>query len=770
MKLSQFKTPQIQFSLVTQSPMHQRHNSTDYELTLSVQYKSLNMQKSILVLLLFMAVNVQLMAQSDIIFKESIAQIGYSDEKCSSAAKLLQENLNKISNVIFDINQKSKNNGIQLKITSNKKDNYYEIISDQKQIKIIANSPLYLEYAVTTLLEIWNIKKLTPNFTYYPEKKVLHYPIDKIIREQPSFNFRAILFPGAYDQAFRKWHKLDWSVGDFGLWGHTFSQLIPKNHYFKENPKMFALYNHERNSGSICYSNDTVFKVLKENLKRSIAENPEATYFSVSINDDVINCECTDCKKLNAKYGSPQGAHYYFLNQIAKEFSNTKIVSLAYLFTHQPPKNLKLKSNLYPMFCPIEANRAEALDQGRNKNIASTLTNWTALSKNVIVWDYTVEFSNYLSPFPNFQTFDANYNLFKSNNVHGVFAQGYADIPGSFSELRQYILAKLLWNTSATVTEITADFLNGYYGKAAPFIQEYLNLLEENQIQSNSYLDIYADPVAARHTFLSPKNRNNYEDLLIKANNSTNDEVVQKRILKLKLDLDYVFFEQAKFYGKEQYGMYEKIGNKFIVVPNLQQRVVDFTKYCNEFGIYELSEGGLSPDAYLQDWLFIANNNVVDHLGEHTKMSFLTQPSYEYSAKKEKGLQDGIKGYKDFTINWTGWYGENVEVEIDRSSRDFNSIEFQCLEDQRHWIFLPAKVQVLGFSENKWTLIDEVMVQPIAENYMVNLQKYTFNSNELKKYEKLKLIAVQQPKVPAWRERKTKKPMIMIDEIILNKI
>jgi hypothetical protein len=56
---------------------------------------------------------------------------------------------------------------------------------------------------------------------------------------------------------------------------------------------------------------------------------------------------------------------------------------------------------------------------------------------------------------PNIQTFSDNY---KKNNVTGIFAQGYADIPGDFLELRQYLLAKLLWDTTIDIQATTNDF------------------------------------------------------------------------------------------------------------------------------------------------------------------------------------------------------------------------------------------------------------------------------------------------------------------------
>jgi len=92
--------------------------------------------------------------------------------------------------------------------------------------------------------------------------------------------------------------------------------------------------------------------------------------------------------------------------------------------------------------------------------------------------------------------------------------------------------------------------------------------------------------------------------------------------------------------------------------------VQHFSEECKNDGIYELSEGGPSPESYYKDWLNIAQNTS-HHLGEKMTITQITPPANDYSAKGEKGLLDGIKGYKDFNINWMGWYGKDPEIIID---------------------------------------------------------------------------------------------------------
>jgi hypothetical protein len=51
---------------------------------------------------------------------------------------------------------------------------------------------------------------------------------------------------------------------------------------------------------------------------------------------------------------------------------------------------------------------------------------------------------------------------------------------------------------------------------------------------------------------------------------------------------------------------------------------------------------------------------------------------------------DGAKGYKNFNINWIGWYGINPEIELITKKLAFNQIKINFLDDQRHWILLKS--------------------------------------------------------------------------------
>jgi hypothetical protein len=735
-------------------------------------------QLSIILFVVFLSFsNCKIMAQNSLHFANTKGQeviIISSNNDTQKASVLLKSYLDQAFENLFQIqnnNSANTNNSkIVLEINSNKKFNKEDsfiIKSDEKNIYLIADNEKTLRYAIYTLLETWGFRKYTSKDNFIPKLKETTFPINFNKTYSPSFEYRALFYPDCYDENFRDWHKLDWHITDFGIWGHSFYKLLSAKEYFKTNPTFFAYYEGKRNGESFCMTNDTVVDIVSKKMNEIISQNHEARFFSISQNDDFVYCECDKCKVQNKKHGGPQGSLYYFLNRIAKQFPKTKITTLAYLQTYRAPENLIIEPNIYTLFCPIEMDRGIAIqDKPNNKGFLNILNKWSTTTKHLYLWDYTVEFTNYLSPFPNFQTFSKNYKLFEQNKVKGLFVQGYADVPGDLYELRQYLLAKIIWDTNTDVEAVINDFINGFYGNSAPFVKKYIDLLTLNQHKNNRYLDIYTNPIESRNTFLSPEAMDQYDQIINQAETaSKNDPIIAKRVLKLRLALEYVYFEQSKFYGKDKHGMFAD-KNKEDNGKRLRERVLQFSKNCAEFGIYELSEGGLKPDEYYQEWLAIEKNNI-NHLGEKLTVRFLTPPSEENKGKGTYGLVDGVSGYKDPAINWIGWYGNNPEIEVATKKLNFNTIKINTLDNQRHWIFMPKKISVYGFKNNKWLLITQLEKNNTIENTQTTIETWELKSDTFKNYDLLKIEAENLKELPVWRNRKNKKPMVMLDEIEL---
>jgi hypothetical protein len=95
------------------------------------------------------------------------------------------------------------------------------------------------------------------------------------------------------------------------------------------------------------------------------------------------------------------------------------------------------------------------------------------------IWDYVVNFNHYIMPYPNFNVLQPNIQTFRENNSIGIMEQAaYQSRGGEFSELRAYLISKLLWNPDCNAENVIDDFMYGYYGRSGKYIRQYFNLLQ----------------------------------------------------------------------------------------------------------------------------------------------------------------------------------------------------------------------------------------------------------------------------------------------------
>ncbi len=96
-----------------------------------------------------------------------------------------------------------------------------------------------------------------------------------------------------------------------------------------------------------------------------------------------------------------------------------------------------------------------------------------------------------------------NLAFFADNGCRLMFQQGSGQALSEFVELRSYLIAKLLWNTELDPQEIIKDFLYGYYGAAAPYLGEYIGIMNDELESSGDNLWIYGYPYSAIDTSTS---------------------------------------------------------------------------------------------------------------------------------------------------------------------------------------------------------------------------------------------------------------------------
>ena len=94
-------------------------------------------------------------------------------------------------------------------------------------------------------------------------------------------------------------------------------------------------------------------------------------------------------------------------------------------------------------------------DVAENAAFMDDLKAWARLTDRLFVFDYVTNFAQYTAPYPNFAVMNLNLQTFLKNHVSGVMEEGqYESDGGEFAELKQWVLAKLMWNPHQEVSTI----------------------------------------------------------------------------------------------------------------------------------------------------------------------------------------------------------------------------------------------------------------------------------------------------------------------------
>lgn len=456
----------------------------------------------------------------------------------------------------------------------------------------------------------------SPTVFKYPTLSDIVIPSGIVDTQIPVNEYRNTLYHVAFDPFYKNWHKLDLAEPEWGLWVHTFETLMPPEKYFKEHPEYFALVDGKRVArqareylgAQLCLSNPDVLRIIIENLGEEMKKKPEAKYWSVSQNDtwgypDLdYNCTCNSCAAIDKEFGGPSGSIITFVNKVAKHFPDKIISTLAYRYSRGTPVNLKPDSNVNIMLCTIECNRECPIEKdSANLDFCKDFEAWGKLTNNILMWDYVVQFHNYMAPFPNLRNLQPNIQYFTRNKVNAQFQQGNYWKGGEFSELRPYLIARLLWNPDTDIKKELDDFLTGYYEEAAPYISQYIEQIHDELEKSGLKLSIYGNPADHINGFMHPDLVATYEKLFDNALKSVQSKPeVLARVKVAHMPLTYSLFEVAKVKGIEELRVFETKDGIWSIRKDAKDRLDEFVALCKLNEIPLLKEGHLTPDEYYE--------------------------------------------------------------------------------------------------------------------------------------------------------------------------
>jgi len=282
-------------------------------------------------------------------------------------------------------------------------------------------------------------------------------------------------------------------------WCHTFFSILPPDKYFAEHPDWYSEIGGKRTAEGtqLCLTNDEMRAEFVRNALERLRAEADPRILSISQNDWGGACQCAKCKALEEQEGSPSGPLIHFVNAVAeeieKEFPKVLVETLAYSYTRHAPKQVKPRGNVLIRLCSIECSFSQPLGTGpQNEKFSTDMEQWSAIAPQLYVWNYVTNFANFLLPHPNLRSLAEDIRWFAAHKTLGLFEQGDAySTTGDFIRLRTWLLAHLMWDPSRDQEALIREFMEGYYGPAAPPLLQYLNSCEDAVAESDAYLRCY---------------------------------------------------------------------------------------------------------------------------------------------------------------------------------------------------------------------------------------------------------------------------------------
>ena len=280
--------------------------------------------------------------------------------------------------------------------------------------------------------------------------------------------------------------------------GHSFDVYVKAI----KDPNLFGPKKSGGKCSTLCMTNPEVRKIVLAELLKYIASDREKAKSQPTYTIPVIyemsqpdgpswgECWCKNCKELAEKEGSYAGPNLDFVNYMARgvkeKYPEVIIQTFAYSYTQKPPKNIKAEDNVMIRYC--DAHLYGPLVPGSHN--AKELNEWNKHASKKAIWSYWRIYTGYLYPFVKSRKDIAEeIRLCVKEGVYHYFAENESMLSRSFAIQQHYLCLKMMDDPNQDINKLNEKFMQEYYGKAAPFMLQYLDYLEKRHEPTRAFLD-----------------------------------------------------------------------------------------------------------------------------------------------------------------------------------------------------------------------------------------------------------------------------------------
>jgi hypothetical protein len=431
------------------------------------------------------------------------------------------------------------------------RDDGFAVRTQGKRILIFGNIPRGTLYGVYAFLDqLCGIHWYAPDYTYVPHQERLELAKPDLV-SSPRFAYREMFLARADDEAFRARNRLNGkshyraknkSRPELNNWStywpqgtHNFYELVPEEKYHVGG-QLTAMDEQMRQLAA-----DRLTAQLKAQATKGVTPSAGFSQEDRGWQPDPAS------KAFAGQHGGTLAAPILDLvidvgDRVRRIVPGAMIGTLAYQFSFPPPTNLTIPDYVTVTLAPIEGDQSQPINGPINRKIALQIEAWTKLARNLVFWDYLSDFAANIQPFPNLYSMgDTIKYLAHFPQIQGYFGQMVHSGNGSgngLDELRTWVLARLVWDPEQDPRQLITEFVNGYYGDAAPYIIRYIELMQQSLADHPSRLAEKTPATAPYLTFEFVREADRLVGQALKA--AEGKEALEKRIRKIRVGVDYI--------------------------------------------------------------------------------------------------------------------------------------------------------------------------------------------------------------------------------------
>ena len=254
---------------------------------------------------------------------------------------------------------------------------------------------------------------------------------------------------------------------------------------------------------NFCLTHPEAIGRFKKKLRQFIASDrkkcakagiPYPRYYNISMNDaSSYFCRCEKCKAISDRHGE-SGLLLWFINQLAEDiagdYPDVWLHTAAYSFAVKPSIGIEAAPNVVVELAHNLGNYYSPVRDDRS-NYREYVKEWAKRTRRLAIWDYWVFYWDaFPEPYHNVHQIKKDLEFYHRNGVRLMRIESEGSDDASFFSLKYWLGYRLMDDLTQDDRKLIADFMQGFYGPAAPEMKELLDYIAERQ--KGRYGEVFA--------------------------------------------------------------------------------------------------------------------------------------------------------------------------------------------------------------------------------------------------------------------------------------